>query len=346
MKSAQRHGVTALAGFVVFIDEIETEIRGGDGGDGAVSFRRERFVPRGGPDGGDGGRGGSVYAVCDPALRTLNHLAGAEVIAAGRGGDGAGRKRAGGAGEDRRIRLPSGTEIKTSEGEKLGEIVEGGDELLLARGGRGGRGNVRFATPTLQVPRYAEKGREGQVRRVRFTLKIIADVALVGAPNAGKSSLLAAMSSARPKVAAYPFTTLAPQLGIVGVTPAENFAVVEVPGLLQGAADGRGLGLDFLKHVERAKVLAVVVDVAGAGPVDDYETVMAELGRFDADLPSRVRLIIAAKVDMPYARGVLGELRAVAAADVMATSAVTGEGVAALKKALWEIVGNYDHSRA
>lgn len=330
----------------MFVDEIEIEVRGGDGGDGAVSFRRERFVPRGGPDGGDGGRGGSVYAVGDAALRTLNHLAGVEVVAGGRGGDGAGRKRAGRAGENRRIRLPLGTDIETAEGETLGEIVEGGDELLLARGRRGGRGNVRFATPALQVPRYAEKGRAGQVRRVRFTLKIIADVALVGAPNAGKSSLLAAMSTARPKVAPYPFTTLAPQLGVVEVTPAEAFAIIEVPGLLEGAAEGRGLGLDFLRHVERAKVLAVVVDIAGAGPVDDYATVMAELGLFDADLTSRVRLVVAAKVDLPHAGGAVEELRAAADADVMATSAVTGEGVAAFKNALWEIVGNYDHSRA
>jgi GTP-binding protein len=330
----------------VFIDEIELEVLGGDGGDGAVSFRRERFVPRGGPDGGDGGRGGSVYAVGDAALRTLNHFAGVEVVAGERGGDGAGRKRAGRAGENRRIRLPLGTDIKTAEGDALGEIVEGGEELLLSRGGGGGRGNVRFATPTLQIPRYAEKGRAGQVRRVRFTLKIIADVALVGPPNAGKSSLLAAMSTARPKVAAYPFTTLAPQLGVVEVTPAEAFAIIEVPGLLEGAAEGRGLGLDFLRHVERAKVLAVVVDVAGAGPVDDYATVMAELGFFDADLTSRVRLVVAAKVDLPHAEGAVEEIRAAADADVMATSAVTGEGVAAFKNALWEIVKNYDHSRA
>ncbi|MEE9457859.1 MAG: GTPase ObgE [bacterium] len=330
----------------MFIDEIELDVLGGDGGDGAVSFRRERFVPRGGPDGGDGGRGGSVYAVGDAALRTLNHFAGVEVVAGGRGGDGAGRKRAGRAGENRRIRLPLGTDIKTAEGDALGEIVEGGEELLLSRGGRGGRGNVRFATPTLQIPRYAEKGRAGQVRRVRFTLKIIADVALVGPPNAGKSSLLAAMSTARPKVAPYPFTTLAPQLGVVEVTPAEAFAIIEVPGLLEGAAEGRGLGLDFLRHVERAKVLAVVVDVAGAGPVDDYATVMAELGFFDADLTSRVRLVVAAKVDLPHAEGAVEELRAAADADVMATSAVTGEGVTALKNAIWEIVKNYDHSRA
>ncbi len=330
----------------MFIDEIELDVLGGDGGDGVVSFRRERFVPRGGPDGGDGGRGGSVYAVGDAALRTLNHFAGVEVVAGGRGGGGAGRKRAGRAGENRRIRLPLGTEIKTAEGDALGEIVEGGEELLLARGGRGGRGNVRFATPTLQIPRYAEKGRAGQVRRVRFTLKIIADVALVGPPNAGKSSLLAAMSTARPKIAPYPFTTLAPQLGVVEVPPAEAFAIIEVPGLLEGAAEGRGLGLDFLRHVERAKVLAVVVDVAGAGPVDDYATVMGELGFFDADLTSRVRLIVAAKVDLPHAGGAVEEIRAAADADVMATSVVTGEGVAALKNTLWEIVENYDHSRA
>jgi GTP-binding protein len=330
----------------VFIDEMETEVRGGDGGNGAVSFRRERFVPRGGPDGGDGGRGGSVYACGDAGLRTLNHLYGTEVLAAGRGVDGSGRKRSGRAGEDRKVRLPLGTEIRVLEGEILGEIKAADDELLLARGGRGGRGNVRFATPTLQVPRYAEKGGPGQVRRLRFTLKIIADVALVGAPNAGKSSLLAAISTARPKVAPYPFTTLAPQLGVADLTPAEAFTVVEVPGLLEGAAGGRGLGLDFLKHVERAKVLAVVVDVAGAGPAADYATVMAELGLFDAGLTSRVRLVVAAKVDLPHAGSALEELRAAAATDVIATSAVTGEGVAALKNTLWEIVGRYDHSRS
>ncbi len=329
----------------MFVDEIELEVRGGDGGNGAVSFRRERFAPRGGPDGGDGGRGGSVYAVGDAALRTLNHLAGLEAVAGGRGRDGAGRKRAGAAGEDRRVRLPLGTEITTAEGEILGEVVAGGEELLLARGGKGGRGNTRFATPTLQIPRYAEEGRPGETRRVRLTLKIIADVALVGPPNAGKSSLLAAMSAARPKVAPYPFTTLAPQLGVVEVTPAAAFTAVEVPGLLEGAAEGRGLGRDFLRHVERAKMLAVIVDVAGASPAGDYATVVAELNLFDAGLTSRIGLVVATKMDLPHDRAAVEELRAAAKAPFAATSAVTGEGVPELKRILWEILENHDNTR-
>ncbi len=330
----------------MFIDEVELEVRGGDGGDGAVSFRRERHAPRGGPDGGDGGRGGSAYAVGDERLRTLNHLAGVEVVAAGRGGDGAGRKRAGRAGEGRDVPLPRGTEIITSEGEVLGEIAAAGDRVLLARGGKGGRGNARFATPTLQAPRYAEKGRPGERRRIRFTLRIIADVALVGPPNAGKSSLLAAISTANPKVAPYPFTTLAPQLGLVEVTPVKAFAVVEVPGLLEGAAEGRGLGQDFLRHVERVKAMAVVVDVAASAAAGDYRTVLSELGRFKGDLPSRVQVVVANKVDLPYVPRALAELREAAEMRVLATSAVTGEGVAELKEVLSAIVESYDHSRA
>jgi GTP-binding protein len=329
----------------VFIDEIELEVRGGDGGDGAVSFRRERYAPRGGPDGGDGGRGGSVYAVGDQRLRTLNHLAGVEVVAAGRGGDGAGRKRAGRAGEGRDISLPRGTEVITSAGEILGGIAAAGDRVLLARGGRGGRGNVRFATPTLQAPRYAEKGRAGERRRVRLTLRIIADVALVGPPNAGKSSLLAAMSTANPKVAPYPFTTLAPQLGIVEVTPAKAFAAVEVPGLLEGAAEGRGLGQDFLRHVERVKAMAVVVDVTASAPAEDYRTVLSELGRFERGLPSRVKVVVANKVDLPYAPRALDELCEAPDVPVVPTSAVSGEGVEKLREVLSAIVESYDHSR-
>lgn len=330
----------------MFIDEVELEVKGGDGGDGAVSFRRERYVPRGGPDGGDGGRGGSVYAVGDAALRTLNHLAGAEAVAAVRGADGAGRKRTGRAGKDRRVKVPLGTEVRETDGEFSGEIIEAGAELVLARGGRGGQGNARFATPTLRVPRYAEKGAAGGRRRLRFTLKIIADVALVGPPNAGKSSLLAAMSTARPKIAAYPFTTLAPQLGIVAVTPARAFAVVEVPGLLEGAAEGRGLGQDFLKHVERAKALVVVVDVAAEAPARDCATVLRELALFEGSLAARVKLVVANKVDLPYEAGAVEELRRAATAPVALTSAACGRGVDELKRALSEVVERYDHPRA
>lgn len=327
----------------MFVDEVELDVRGGDGGDGAVSFRRERFVPRGGPDGGDGGRGGSVYAEADGRLRTLNHLAGLEAAAGERGGDGGARKRTGRAGKDRLLRVPLGTEIRGVEGEVVGEIVRAGERVTLARGGRGGRGNVRFASATMQVPRYAEKGQPGERSRLRFTLKIIAEVALVGPPNAGKSSLLAAVSSARPKIAAYPFTTLAPQLGLVE-TAAEAFAVVEVPGLLEGASAGRGLGHEFLRHVERARALVIVIDGAGASAAGDLRAVREELARYNADLPRRIRLVVVNKVDLPGAAEVAADLRCRPGPEVAATSAVTGAGVEELKRRLLEIVAVDDDS--
>jgi GTP-binding protein len=329
----------------VFIDEVELEVRGGDGGRGAVSFRREKFVPRGGPDGGDGGRGGSVYAVGHGGLRTLNHLAGVELVAADGGVDGAGRKRTGAAGENKWIRVPPGTVIEDDGGSVVGEVAAASEEVLLARGGRGGRGNSHFATPTMQVPRYAEDGGPGQQRRLRLTLKLIADVALIGPPNAGKSSVLAALSSAHPRVAPYPFTTLAPQLGIVEYSAAQTYAVIEVPGLLEGAAEGRGLGLDFLRHVERAKALAVVVDVSGESPVRDFETVVAEIENFKKELVSRVVIVIANKTDLPHDEGIAAALGGAAGKAVIATSAVSGAGVEELKVALWEAVKAYDNAR-
>ncbi len=338
----------------MFIDTAELELCGGDGGDGAVSFRRERYVPRGGPDGGDGGRGGSVFGACREGLRTLNHLAGVRLVAAGRGGDGGPRRRAGKAGDDREILVPPGTEIRDSADNVLGELVKPGGRLLLARGGRGGRGNVHFATPTLQAPRYAEKGTPGERRHVRFVLKIIADVALLGPPNAGKSSLLTVLSTAHPKVAPYPFTTLAPQLGIVEVDAARAFAAVEVPGLVEGAAEGRGLGQDFLRHVERARALVVVVDVAATSPARDFRAVMTELSRFEIALTTRVRLVVANKIDLPYKKTALRALERVASRasakeggiEVRKASALSGEGVGALKQLLAAIAEPDDNPRS
>ena len=323
----------------MFIDDVELDVTAGKGGDGAVSFRRERYVPRGGPDGGDGGRGGSVVVAADGRLRTLNHLAGVQSAAADAGGNGGGNKRAGRAGADRPLRVPLGTEV-SADGRLLGEVLAPGDRVVVARGGAGGRGNARFASATVQAPRYAEKGTLGESRRLRLTLKLIADVAIVGPPNAGKSSLLAAFSSAHPKVAAYPFTTLAPQLGIVSIPPGHTFAAVEVPGLLEGAAEGKGLGHDFLRHVERARALVVLVDLAGPDPRRDFAVVMGELAGFNAALPARVRLVVANKTDLPYDAAALDGLRQDAAARGLETwpvSALTGDGVAALVPRLWEI---------
>jgi GTP-binding protein len=301
-------------------------------------------LPRGGPDGGDGGRGGSVYALADVRLRTLNHLVGKDLIAADAGGEGGANKRTGRAGRDRVIRVPLGTEVRGDDGGLRGELLEDGARLLLAAGGKGGRGNARFATAVHQAPRYAEKGGAGATARLRLTLKLIADVALVGPPNAGKSSLLAALSTARPKVAAYPFTTLAPQLGIVALTLARAIAVVEVPGLLEGAAEGRGLGHDFLRHVERARTLAVVVDVAAPDAAADAATVLRELARFDAALERRVGLIVANKTDLPH-DAALKEKLGRGGVPVVSTSALTGEGLPELKAAWARLVHTDAYSR-
>jgi len=327
----------------VFIDAIELDISAGDGGAGSVSFRRARFLPRGGPDGGDGGRGGSVFAQADGRLRTLNHFAGVTAIRAGRGGDGGSNKRSGKAGNDEVLRVPLGTEVRDPAGTLVGELMRPGERLLLARGGKGGRGNTHFATSTLQAPRYAEKGQPGETFLLRLTLKLIADVALVGAPNAGKSSLLAALSSAHPKIAPYPFTTLAPQLGIVEVPPAETFAVVEVPGLLEGAAEGRGLGHDFLRHIERARAVAIVVDIAAEDPERDAGAVLTELDEFDPALRRRVRFLIANKIDLPHSADARERL-ARFGFPVAAVSALTGDGIPELKQLLYESVGSHDHT--
>ncbi len=321
-------------------------MRAGDGGRGAVSFRRERYVPRGGPDGGDGGAGGSVYVVADGRLRTLNHLVGVSVVAAEKGKDGGGAKKTGRAGHDREIRVPLGTEVRGEAGVPAGELVRPGDRLAVARGGRGGRGNVHFATATARTPRYAEKGAEGEKRRVRLTLKLIADAALIGPPNAGKSSLLAALSAARPKIAAYPFTTLAPQLGIVEVSPAEAFAVVEVPGLVEGAAAGRGLGHDFLRHVERARFLVVVVDVAAPDPRGDLSTVLRELAVYDRELAGKIRLVVANKTDLAHDPATVAGLKKAADVPVAAVSALTGDGVSRFKETLARIALRHDNTRS
>lgn len=320
----------------MFIDDIEVEVIAGDGGSGAISFRREKFVPRGGPDGGDGGRGGSIIVRADGALRTLNHLAGLKRIIAPRGGDGGPKKKTGAAGKDVVIPVPVGT-VVIREGAPIGELTADGQEIVVARGGRGGRGNVRFATATLQAPRYAEKGGAGERVVVRLTLKIIADAALVGKPNAGKSALLGALSSANPKVAPYPFTTLAPQLGIVSLSHSRSVIIVEVPGLIEGAAAGRGLGHEFLRHVERARVLVVVVDVTAASPGEDLDVVLGELRSYDAGLGDKVKFVLINKCDLPFVEGSCRALEDKAVAlglRAFRVSAMTGMGLEGFKREL------------
>jgi GTP-binding protein len=322
---------------VIFLDEAAIHVRGGHGGNGCVAFRREKYVPRGGPSGGDGGHGGSVWLVGDPGRNTLYHLQFASIFQAERGRHGEGSNRTGRSGADLAVPVPLGTVVYERDGGALlGEIVAAGGQLLAAGGGRGGRGNARFATATNQAPRNSEPGEEGEERRLRLELKLLADVGVVGLPNAGKSTLISAVSAARPKIADYPFTTLVPQLGVVAEGPlAEPFVIADLPGLIAGAAQGAGLGIQFLRHVERCRVLVHLVDLSAAGAepgggVDaDLAVVERELGAFDPGLLRRPRLIVGSKLDAAVP-GRLDELRRAAERrrlPFLAISAATREGV-------------------
>ncbi len=284
-----------------FIDEAVLDVQGGRGGNGCVAFRREKYVPRGGPSGGDGGHGGSVFLLGDSQLNTLFHLRFASIYPAERGRHGEGSNRTGASGDDLEVAVPLGTvAFDAATGESLGELLHHGERLLVAAGGHGGRGNARFATSTNRAPRRADPGREGEARRLRLELKLLADVGVVGLPNAGKSTLISTISAARPKIADYPFTTLIPQLGVVARGPMSSpFVIADLPGLIEGAAQGAGLGIRFLKHVERCRVLLHLVDLS-SGEHDagsDLATVEAELVAFNEQLLERPRIIVGSKLD-------------------------------------------------
>jgi GTP-binding protein len=332
---------------LIFLDEAAIHVRGGRGGNGCVAFRREKYVPKGGPSGGDGGHGGSVRMVGDAGRNTLYHLQFASIYPAERGRHGEGSNRTGRSGADLEVPVPLGTEVYDRDtGARLGEILADGERLLVAAGGRGGRGNARFATPTHQAPRESEPGQEGEERRLRLELKLLADVGVVGLPNAGKSTLISVVSAARPKIADYPFTTLVPQLGVVAEGPlAQPFVIADLPGLIAGAAQGAGLGIQFLRHVERCRVLLHLVDLSqpggappvGAGSVDaDLAVVERELGAFDPGLLRRPRLIAGSKLDAALPER-LAELPRAAAArglDWLAFSSATHQGIGELVAAL------------
>lgn len=322
----------------MFIDHATIRVGAGDGGDGAVAFRREPGVPRGGPAGGDGGDGGDVVLVADENLDTLLDFRYRDEYRADRGGHGGGRKKRGAAGEDRRLPVPPGTVVRDADtGERLGELLEAGQELIVARGGRGGRGNASFATSTRQAPRKHEPGEEGEERVVELELKLIADVGLVGEPNAGKSTLLSAVSAAHPQVAAYPFTTLEPNLGVVGLSSGRSFVMADIPGIIEGAHRGRGLGTQFLRHIERTRTLALLVPVDAEDPQEAYELLRRELRGHDAALAGLPHCLVISKADLvpPGERPAVEAPEAWAAFEV---SAATGEGIDDLKAALWERV--------
>lgn len=331
----------------MFVDEVDIRVSAGDGGRGCVSFRREKFVPRGGPNGGDGGRGGSVWLAASPHLNTLVNFRFHPEFHARRGEHGQGSNRTGHDGRDLTLEVPVGTVIHDVTDASLAphllaDLTEVGQRVLVARGGRGGRGNARFASSTNRAPRRAEPGEAGEARHLRLQLKLLADVGLVGFPNAGKSTLISRVSSARPKIADYPFTTLTPHLGVVTLSADRSFVVADVPGLIEGAHAGHGLGHHFLRHIERTRVLLYVVDVSsasGRNPADDLDTVRHELELFDPSLVRRPQIVVANKIDAlddPARLEALRDRSATVSLPVHAISAVTGAGVPALLEAIWQ----------
>jgi GTP-binding protein len=338
-----------------FVDEVEIHVAAGHGGRGAMSFRREKFVPRGGPDGGDGGPGGSVYLVANPNLNTLLNFRFQKSFEAGRGGHGEGSRRTGKNGSDITLDVPVGTVVyarqnEADDFEQLADLTEAGQRVLVAKGGLGGRGNAAFATSTNRAPRKTQPGLPGDEKDLRLHLKLLADVGLVGYPNAGKSTLISRISAARPKIADYPFTTLVPNLGVVGLSGDRSFVVADVPGLIEGAHTGHGLGTRFLSHLERTKVLVHVVDVSSASgrdPVNDYEVITRELELFPGRDASGERLadkpvIVAAnKIDALDDPDRVDRLRThlqERGVPLYAVSAAAGEGLAPLLEAIWRQV--------
>src|SRR6059036_4342046 len=321
----------------MFIDRVVIQVVAGTGGSGASSFRREKFVPKGGPDGGDGGSGGSVFVKADPNLATLLDYRYHTRWLAERGQHGKGKNMSGKSADDVYLPVPPGTEVRDAEtGEILGELIDPDQTLLVAKGGRGRRGNQHFATPTHQSPREWEPGEEGEERRLELVLKLIADVGLLGEPNAGKSTLLSVISAARPKIADYPFTTLEPHLGVVGLSDNRSLVVADIPGIIEGAHEGKGLGLRFLQHVERTRMLAVLVPVDSPDPQATYELLRREAALYSADLAAKPHVVVLTKLDLSHPASRIPTIRAHAGAPVVAISAVTGEGLPELLETLWQ----------
>ena len=318
----------------MFQDHLHIVVRSGRGGDGGLSFRREKFVPRGGPDGGDGGHGGDVALIADASLRDLSSLRGRKVFAAGRGGNGGGSRKHGADGVSVELAVPVGTQVNDADGELVADLPRSEERVVVARGGAGGRGNARFATPTRQAPRFAEIGLPGAELALELRLKLVADAALAGLPNAGKSSLLRRISNATPKVADYPFTTLQPVLGTVEAADGGQLTVADVPGLIEGASEGVGLGHEFLAHLERARLLVHVIDGSEADADERFATINRELGLYGAGLDDRSQIVVLNKADLspepaPFSTDDPRVL------EVHRVSCATGEGIVALKQSLF-----------
>jgi GTP-binding protein len=315
----------------VLVDQVTIDVEGGRGGAGCISFRREKYVPRGGPDGGDGGKGGDVVLVVNPHVRTLLDFRYRSSFKGERGGGGKGKNMTGASGDDCTIQVPPGTVVRDAGGgEPLADMTEPGQRVTVARGGRGGRGNARFATSTDRSPRRCDDGGEGERRMLTLELKLIADVGVIGLPNAGKSTLLAAMSDARPRIADYPFTTLEPHLGLVRGDGFAAFVMADIPGLIKGAHTGKGLGLKFLRHVERTRVLVFLLDASGPDPEQDYRTLTGELSAYRASLMTKRKVVCLNKTDLAGTEGAFET----DGMEALRISAKTGFGLRELKTRL------------
>jgi GTP-binding protein len=331
-----------------FVDEATVRVIAGNGGHGCLSFRREKFIAKGGPDGGDGGDGGSVFLVADASINTLVDFRVARKFRAEGGQGGAGRNKTGRSGDDLEVKVPCGTVIHDVDtGELIGDLTDAGARLKVAEGGRGGLGNTRFKSSTNRAPRKTTQGSPGEARHLALELRLLADVGLLGLPNAGKSTLIRAMSAARPKVADYPFTTLHPNLGVVSVGPLQSFVMADVPGLIEGAAEGAGLGLQFLRHLQRTRLLLHLVDIApmdeAGSPAADFRAIQGELAKFSEDLATKPRWLVINKIDLLPAeqlaaakKQLLGELDWTG--PVYEVSAVTGEGTESLGQAVMQFL--------
>jgi GTP-binding protein len=313
-----------------FVDQAQITVKAGDGGKGCISFRREAFVPKGGPNGGNGGHGGDILLRTDPHLSTLLDFHYKTHYRAEDGNPGEGSNKTGHQGADLEIRVPCGTQVFQGD-ELVADLVKPDQTVRIARGGKGGRGNAEFATSTNQAPRYAEPGRSGEERILRLELKLLADVGLVGLPNVGKSTLLSALTAARPKIAPYPFTTLSPNLGIVRPTEFDSFVLADLPGLIEGASEGKGLGHDFLRHIERTRVLLFLIDATSSRPREDLRVLKKELKDWSPDLMTRPALITLSKSDLVEGKTPPGHW-------AMRISAVSGEGLEQLVQRLWEML--------
>ena len=324
---------------ISFIDQSTITVRSGSGGNGVISFRREKFIPKGGPDGGNGGRGGDVIIRVDKQLSTLMDYRYKKIYHAGNGGHGQGANRTGKNGEDVVLRVPPGTMIKdAANGKTLADLLHEGDEVIIAKGGKGGRGNAEFKSSTLQAPRIRETGIPGEERSLQFELKLLADVGLVGFPNAGKSTLISRISAAKPKIADYPFTTLIPNLGIVYFGEEKSFVVADMPGLIEGAHHGKGLGIQFLRHIERTRVLTFLIPVTSEDPKAEYKTLVKELTAYNIDLASRPQIIAFSKIDIAgeSERKELKKIKFGKGVPVVFISSVAGEGLKELTELMWK----------